>query len=92
MKIAIEMKVDFGAGLDLRKPAAGCAAFHPKDGAQRRLAGSDDDFFADVCQTLREAYGSEGLAFAGGGGCSRRDEDQLAAFASRRRSVRMYSV
>lgn len=79
MKIAIEMKIDFRAGLDLRKPAAGCAAFHPKHGAERWLARADDHFLANVRQALRETDGSDGFAFASSGGGGRRDEDQLAA-------------
>jgi len=37
VKIAVKMKIDFRAGLDLRKTAAGGAAFHSKD---RAIEGS----------------------------------------------------
>src|SRR5207248_6850647 len=79
VKIAVEVKVDFRAGLDLRKAAASRAALHPKHGTERWLAGGDDDFFADVRQALRKADGRNRFALASRGGRSRRDDDQLAA-------------
>src|SRR5437764_5082884 len=79
VKIAVEVKVDFRAGLDLRKAAASRAALHPKHGTERWLAGGDDDCFADVRQALRKADGRNRFALASRGGRSRRDDDQLAA-------------
>src|SRR5262249_55175104 len=67
------------AGLDLRKPAAGRAAFHSEHRAERWFARSNHHFFADVHQTLREADGRNGLAHARSRGNARHDHDQLAA-------------
>ncbi len=79
VKIAVKMKIDFRAGLDLRKTAAGGAAFHSKDRADRRLARGNDDFLADVREALGEADGSDGLPFSRGRGRGRGDNDQFSA-------------
>jgi len=76
--VAGEVEIDFLAGLDLREAAAGGAAFHAEDGAERRFARGDDGFFAEALEALDEADGSDGLAFAGRSGGSGGDEDELA--------------
>jgi len=38
VKIAVEVEIDFRAGLDLREAATGGAALHSKDWAKRWLA------------------------------------------------------
>ena len=79
VKVAGEMEIDLLAGLDLREAAAGGAALHAEDGAEGGFARSDDGFFAEVLESLDEADGGDGLAFAGSGGGGGGDEDQLAA-------------
>src|SRR5215472_14987580 len=79
VKIAVKVEIDLGARLDLRKSAARRAAFHPEHGAERRLARSDDHFFADMRQALREADRRDRFALAGGGRGRCRDDNQLAA-------------
>src|SRR5215469_358924 len=52
VEIAIEMKIEFRARLDLRKPAACRAAFHSEHRAERWLTRSNDDPFADMRKPL----------------------------------------
>jgi len=79
VKIAMKVEIDFCAGLDLRKAASGSAALHAENRTERRLARSDDHFFAYVSEALRQADGSDGLSFSGGGGRGGSDEDQFAS-------------
>ena len=79
VKIAIEVKIDFGAGLDLREPAASRPAFPAENGTKRRLARGNDDFLADMRKALREADGSDRLSVTGWGGCRGRDDNKFAA-------------
>ena len=79
VKVAGEVEIDFLAGLDLGEAAAGGAAFHAEDGAEGGFARSDDGLFADALESLHEADGGDGFAFAGSGGRGGGDEDQLAA-------------
>ena len=78
VKVAGEVKIDLRAGLNLRKPAAGRAAFHPKNGAERRLAGSDNHLLANMGKALRQTDSRDGFAFARGGRRCGRDDDELA--------------
>src|SRR6266481_6238368 len=78
VKIAVKMEINFRAGLDLRKATTRGTAFHSKDGAERRLARGNDDFLADVGEALRQADGSDGLAFSRGRGGGRSDDDQFS--------------
>ncbi len=81
VEVAVEMQVDVLPGLDPRKAAAGGAALHAEDRAERRLAQGQRDLFADVLQSLRKADRGDGFAFAGVGRGDRRDQHQLAARA-----------
>ena len=44
VKVAVEVQIDFLAGLDLRQSPAGGAALHAEDRAQRRLARGENRF------------------------------------------------
>ena len=79
VEITIEMKIDFRAGLDLRKSSARSATFHSEHGAERRLTRSNNDPFSDMRKPLRQADGSDGFAFAGGGRGRGGDDDKFAA-------------
>ena len=68
MKVAVEVEVDLFRGLDLGAAAAGCAAFHPEDRAERGFTRGEDGALADVLEALNEADGRDGLAFSGDGG------------------------
>src|SRR5215472_12481109 len=79
VEITIEMKIDFRARLDLRKSAAGRAAFHSEHRAERWLTRCNNHPFADMRKPLRQADGSDGFAFTGGRRGRSRDDDKFAA-------------
>ena len=83
VKIPMKMKIDFRAGLDLREAATRGAALHAKNRAERRFARSDDDFFPDVREALRQADGSDGLPFPRSRGRGRGDDNQFPAALER---------
>ena len=67
-EVAGEVEVDVLHWHHLRVAAAGRATFHAEHGPQRRLAQTDDGFFADVVQRIAQAHRRRRLAFAGRGG------------------------
>ena len=78
VEVAGEVEVDVLHRHDLRIAAAGGAALNAETGTERGLAQTAQRLFADVIEAVREADGRRRLAFAGGRGRDRRDEDQLA--------------
>ena len=62
--VAGEVKVEVGHGDDLAIAAARRAALYAEGGAHGGLADCGDGLFADVAETLGEADGGGGLAFA----------------------------
>jgi hypothetical protein len=78
VEVAMEMQIDFLAGLDLGQTAARRAAFHSEHRPQRGFAGSEDRFLTDAFEALRQADGHHRFAFAGGGGRGGGNQDQLA--------------
>ena len=84
VEIAVEMEIDFRAGLDLRKTAACGTALHSKNGTERRFARGNNNFLADMRKTLSECNGSDGLALSRcGRGCGR-NKDQFSTALERR--------
>ena len=73
----MEMKIDFRSRLDLRKAAAGSAALHAEDGAERRFARRNHRALADMREPLRQSDRCDGFAFTGNGGRGRGDEDHF---------------
>src|ERR1700722_7268472 len=73
------MQINFFAGLDSREAPTSGATFHSEHRTERRLARSDDHFFADQRQTLGQADGGDRLAFAGSGRGVGRDQNQFSA-------------
>ncbi len=67
VEVAVEVEVDLVGGLDLAASAAGGAALHAEDRAERGLARGDEGALADALEALDEADGGDGLALAGGG-------------------------
>ena len=79
VEVAVEMEIDFLAGLHLRAPAACSAALHAEDRAQRRLARGDDGLAANARQALGKADGNHRLALARRGGRGGCDKNEPAA-------------
>src|SRR3954452_9152815 len=79
MEVAVKMQIDFLAGLNLRLSSTRSAAFHAKHRTERRLARSDNDFFANARQTLSKPDGGHSLPFTGGCGRGSRHQDELAS-------------
>ena len=79
VKIAGEMEVDVLVRLQAREAAAGGAAFHAENGTERRLSRSDDYFFPERGEALRESDGGDRFTLAGSGGRGGGDENHFAA-------------
>src|SRR5262249_44573314 len=79
VKVAVEVKIDFLAGLDLRQSATGSSALHAEHRAERRLARSDNGLLPNFCESLGQANRGHGLAFTGSCGVRGGDQNQLAA-------------
>ena len=77
-EVAGEVEVDVLHRHDLRVAAAGRAALHAEDRAERGLAQADDRFLADAVQRIAEPDRHRRLAFARRSGGDGGDEDQLA--------------
>jgi hypothetical protein len=82
MKIAVKVEIDLFDGLNLREAAPSSAPFDAEDRTQGRFPRGKDRLLADLCETLRES--DDGLAFAGDGRRSSRDENQFPAPRQRR--------
>ena len=78
MDVAGKVQVDVFHRHHLRVTAAGGAALHAEARAQARLADAQDRFFADEVERIGEADRGGCLAFAGGGGRDRGNQDQFA--------------
>ena len=79
VEIAVQVQVDlFRWALSALKPPPAAPPFMPKTGPKRRLARGDDGALTDALKTLYEADGGDGFAFAGDGGGSGGDQDELA--------------
>ena len=83
MKVAGEVEIDLLHRRDLRKAAAGGAAFLAEAGAERGFAQADRDAFADARQRVAEADRRRRLAFARRGRIDGGDEHELAVGLSR---------
>ena len=78
VEIAVKMKVDFLHRRDLGVAAAGSAALHSETGADRWFAQAQDGLPAQAVEGVGQADACGGLAFAGGRGMDRRNENELA--------------
>src|SRR5690242_14967408 len=77
-EVAGKMEIDVLHRNYLRITAAGCAALHAKNRAQRRLAQTNGSFLADPVQRIAEANRGGGLAFTSRGRADRGHKNQLA--------------
>ena len=81
VEIAREVQVDLVHRQHLGVAAAGRAALHAQDGAERGFAQRDHHAVPGPGQGIREPHRRGGLAFAGGGGRHRGDQHHLAGRA-----------
>ena len=81
VEVAGEVQVDVFHGHDLGVAAAGCAAFHAKDGAQGRLTQGDDGALADAVECIAQTDGGGGFAFTSGGGADGGNQNEFAVRA-----------
>ncbi len=78
VEVTGEMEVDVFHRHHLRVTAAGRAALDTEAGAERGLAQADDGLAADAIEGIAEADRGRRLAFSGGRGAYRGDQDQFA--------------
>jgi hypothetical protein len=79
VEVAGEVQVDLVHRQHLGVAAAGGAALHAQDGAERGFAQRDHHFVPGAGQGIGEPDRRGGLAFARRGGGHRRDQDHFAA-------------
>ncbi len=80
MEIAGEMQVHLFHRHDLRYAATCSAALHAEVRPKRGFANTDHGLFADAVQTIAQAHGRRGLAFARRRRVDRGHQNQLAVF------------
>ena len=78
VEVAGEVEVEILHRHDLRVTAAGRAALHAEDGAERRLAQAEERLLVDRREALRERDGGRRLPLARRRRRDRRDGDELA--------------
>jgi hypothetical protein len=79
MKIAMEMKVDLFAGLDLRESAPSGATFGPEKGTEGGLPGGNDRSLPESREALSKSDCCDGFALAGNRWRRRRNENEFSA-------------
>ena len=87
VEVAGEMQVDLVHGQHLGVAAAGGAALHAQDRAQRGLAQRDHDLVPGPGQRIRQPHRGGGLSLPGRRGRHRGDEHHLAGGAAARRPL-----